>query len=512
MVASYDAPASDQRVQLSRGASYLVIQNLGSSAVTIVAFIVLARLISPAEMGIWTILLLVTATCQTFVTLSIDQAVTKFVAENMSKGMKSIASAVFYKGLLTTALTGLPVVIAVYYGAPFLSIHLLGDASRAALFQVLAVDVFFFVGALPVLGSALLGLQKFRQVAIVGLTIGGVLRQALIIGLIILLHNFVGLVVGWVISDAATVAVYFLIVVRALGPPTFNFPVAKLFRFSLPLTLASIAGFAQAWFDRALLAVFVPLALLGIYNAALTAFGVVQGVSGAMGSMLFPAYSFMQGRQETGRSMRDAIRLATRYSSFTLIPLALGLFATAKPSITLFVGVTYLAGYVPLMVLCLAFAITAFTTALSPVFLAIGETKVAASITAVSVVLALVVAYLILPFAGIVGASAARALSMIVVAGLTIIVLRRKKVLQFDVDALVKNLLAGFVMAVVVIAIQLVSYSRLMLPLYVIVGASVYMLMLRILKAVNPADIDLLQRFLGRRLSLIGKLLSWVLI
>jgi hypothetical protein len=50
---------SDKRVHFTRGASYLVIQNLGVKAVTIVSFAILARIISPKEMGIWVILQLI---------------------------------------------------------------------------------------------------------------------------------------------------------------------------------------------------------------------------------------------------------------------------------------------------------------------------------------------------------------------------------------------------------------------------------------------------------------------
>lgn len=60
------APESvDQRVQLTRGASYVLMQNLEASADAVVAFAVLARLISTKEMGILAILQLVSATCLT---------------------------------------------------------------------------------------------------------------------------------------------------------------------------------------------------------------------------------------------------------------------------------------------------------------------------------------------------------------------------------------------------------------------------------------------------------------
>ena len=75
--------------------------SLGSNAVTIVSFAILARLISTKEMGIYAILVLISATCQTFATLSLDQAVTQAVAENFSRGTVSAAAGAFHQALRT---------------------------------------------------------------------------------------------------------------------------------------------------------------------------------------------------------------------------------------------------------------------------------------------------------------------------------------------------------------------------------------------------------------------------
>jgi O-antigen/teichoic acid export membrane protein len=486
--------------------------SLGINAINIVSFAILARLISTKEMGIYAILLLISSTCQTFASLSMDQAVTKFVAENFSRGAKSAAAGAFYQALRTTLIIAVPVVGLIYYEAPSLAVHLLGDVSYAVLFQVLAVDVLFSAGALPVIMSGLLGLQMFREFAAVDLIFGGLLRQTMIISLIVLLRSFVGLIIAWVFSDAATVLVLLVFAIGTLGVPRFDFPLIKLLRFSFPLTLVNVAGYAQTWFDRALLVAFVPLATLGIYNAALTAFGVLTGVASAMASMLYSAYSSIKGETESKSRMRDAVRLATRYSSFTLIPLAFGLLAVAKPALTLLVGESYAAGSLPLVIFSAAFAVTAFTAVLGPVLLVLEETKVAAAITAVSVAMSLVVAFVLLPEWGMEGASVARAFAIILVAALTILVVSRKMALQVDILAVTKNLFASAIMAVVLAAFQVVVYSKFLLPVYVLIGAVVYLILLRLLRAVDPADLSLLRGFLGPRLSPVSDMLSRVLV
>jgi O-antigen/teichoic acid export membrane protein len=484
-----------------------MIQSLGLNAVIIVSFLVLARLLSTSEMGIWAILLLVVAACQTFATW-FAPAVTKYVAENRSEKPR-VAAAAFYQALRVTSVMYLPIVIGIYLGSNFIASRILGDVSYAVLFQILAIDIFFSAGVLPIVTAGLLGLQMFRETAIIGLVVQGFVRQSLIIALILLMRNITGLVIGGLVGDGTTAVIYTLLALRVLGTPKFDFPLTKLIGYSLPLELSQIASFAQTWFDRVLLVAFVPLSILGIYNVALTAFGVLTGVSNSIGNMLFPAYSSIPNRTGIQRGMSDAIYLALRYTSLILAPLALGLLATAKPALTLLVGESYVGGYLPLSILCGAFALVSFATALSPVLLALGETKLFALVTGITVPVGLAVAWTLLPVWGILAAATSRAVVMVLFALLMIIMIRRKITLRIDLHAIAKPLFAGVVMMLVVIAVQLVSYSKFLLPLYVFVGIVTYLIMLRALRAVDLNDMNLLRRFLGR-LSPLCNTLDWV--
>ena len=57
-------------------------------------------------------------------------------------------------------------------------------------------------------------------------------------------------------------------------------------------------------------------------------------------------------------------------------------------------------------------------------------------------------------------------------------------------------------MAAVVLAIQIPFYNKLLLPVYILVGGGVYVLMLRLLRAVTEEDLALIENYLGGRLSL----------
>ncbi len=98
---------------------------------------------------------------------------------------------------------------------------------------------------------------------------------------------------------------------------------------------------------------------------------------------------------------------------------------------------------------------------------------------------------------------------MITTTTLTILFLRKKLTLKFDLGMIVQTLAAGVIMATVVMAVQIQFYSQYLLPLYLVIGAVVYILALRLLKAVKQEDIDLVRRHFGHRPRFAPRMLSW---
>jgi O-antigen/teichoic acid export membrane protein len=122
--------------------------------------------------------------------------------------------------------------------------------------------------------------------------------------------------------------------------------------------------------------------------------------------------------------------------------------------------------------------------------------------------LSVVVALVLVPVLGIVGASIARGLSMLLSLLLTWYFVRRKILVKLDSQAIMKSVAASGAMAFCMEALQLLYYSRFLLPLYLLVGASVYLLAMRALRGINRDDVDLIRQMVGSRFGGICDLLS----
>jgi O-antigen/teichoic acid export membrane protein len=498
--------SSEAALGVARGSSYLIGRTIVVTAVSIGAFAIIARLISREEMGVVAVMLLVVAAAQLVTGLGVGAAATKFVASFDRMKEREKMRQAGYSCLAVTALATAVVVAVTYLWADPLSLFLFGSTSRAILLRLLSLEIIATSLYNP-LSSILVGLKRFKEFSLVSVITFAV-RQALVVGFLELGLGLPGLVVGYGIGDSLTALAMFAYIWRFIGPPTVGSGFKDLLKFSAPLYLGDFAWYAWTWFDRALLVPLVTLSQLGAYNVSITAFGVLNSMPGAISGTLFPYYSHLYPNVNAGSQTKDlenAITRASRYVSFLTIPLSIGMAVTALPAATLLAGSEYADSAFPLAVLSISLAAGCLVAALSSVFVVLGRTGTSAGVTIASVVVSLLFGFAAIPYLGIVGASLARGVSLIVTLGLSILLLRRLVRLRFDTSAYRSAWLASLPMAAVVLIVEGLLYSKYLLPLYVVVGGIVFFLAARLLHIVKQEDLQLFSDFLGPRLAPIVK-------
>lgn len=492
-------------VSAARGASYLGLGNILSSLARIVAFAFFARLITVDEMGVFTILSLAYSGASVLIGLGLSSVITKLIAENIAQRRKEEAASVWYRSLLLSELASIIV------AAGFLLSRFPAGVSNLPNSPLIsAIGIFFAIDLIAVIGSAagavFYGLLEFRDYALI-FAIYSSVKPFMVVLFVYETGSLVGLVEAWVISDVVLSAYVFLYLWRRLGPPVFRFSTKYLLKLSSPLYLSNLASFLYGSFDQLTLIPLVSLTALGVYGAAVTAFTAYSTLVNILGSVLLPVFSGVYGVKGP-EVLKDSIRTASRYASIVIMPLAFALLATAGPALTLLVGGTYQSGVIPLTVLALGSIANIVALSLAPVLIVLNETTLLALASILSLPLSFAVAFISIPMLGILGASIARALSMLISLVLTWYFVRRKIVVKLDSEAILKSILASGGMALVMEALQLFYYSRFLLPAYLAVGFFAYLFGMRALNAMRATDIDLLRRVLGPRFGSICDLLS----
>ena len=335
-------------------------------------------------------------------------------------------------------------------------------------------------------------------------------RWAAILLLLLKGYGVLGVVLGWVIGDLLAVTLYSISVVRskALGSITHNIieTLPKLLRFSTPLYAASLISFLYTYFDKAVVLALLPLSDVGVYDVALKVFSVLVAFTAPLSSALFPYYGSAYGRSEHNL-VSSAITRATKYSALIFAPLALGLFSTSRPLITLFAGQQYESGYTALSILSIFALVYTISPALSNLLLIYGKTLTILLLSLIPVAVSLSTIPLIW-YLGLNGLALMKGLSILIGFILTFYILSGVVEIRLNLHALLKIYLSSAAMALIILIVEYTYYSRFLLPLYIALGGAVYILTLRFLRVIDEHDLTLLNQVFGAKIgSIISKAL-----
>ena len=469
----------------------------------------LARAITQADMGTLTVLTLISSLIQLISDFGLSQTLSKYVAE--FKGRGEDFSAYFVSSLIFKTSAAIIACLALFLLSGNISSALLKSEALHDLIRLMAIDAFISTFK-PMLGSLLLGTGRLKGLAVCDVS-STAARWAAMVTLVFLGYGLYGAVAGWILGDLCGVILYVAASSRLvrlnrdlLGKSYGLIP--DLLRFSWPLLAASVVLFIYNWYDQALVIAFLPLESVGIYDVSRRAFGVLSGVSAALGQSLFPYYGMTYGKKDH-KAISVAIKRASRYTMLIVFPLTLGLFSTAKPSITLFAGQRYESGW-PILAIMAVFGLTlGISPALTGLLIIYGKTRTVMLLNIISVASSLA----LLPtlrLLGLNGLAVMRGTALLLTLLLNIYFLSKVVKVEIDKEAFIKALISSVIMAAAVYLAQQVYYSKFLLPIYVLLGAAIYAVEMRALKVLNQSDVQLLTQLLGeRKAALITKLMGF---
>lgn len=486
-------------VRVARGSAYLMTQRMVTAVISAVAFAFIARTLTQTEMGVTVALTLTLTVAQLLSDVGFSSGLTKHIAEY--RGRDVDYSSLMFSGFLTKVSIASLIAVICALMSQQLSQLLLNSGEYAFLFQLFSLEL-LFASINITMTSFLQGLNKIREIAILSLALT-LTRQVSAVTFLISGFGLAGLLMGWTLGDFVFLVLSASIILKGRHlkmdlARDVGSSLKMLARFSWPLFLVSIVAFFYSWFDRAVLLAYVPLTEVAVYGVAFRAFSLLYLIPVALSTTLFPYYSEQYGKGKH-ESIAVGVRAATRYISLVYTPLALGLMITASPTISLFAGRIYVTGDVILAVLSIFAGVSGISAAFNVLLLVYDMTPSALLVNLASVMASLVMLPLLLPSLGVVGMAVVKGLTMVLSLVFTVFVLRKRVRLEFDKEAMWKGWSASVVMFLIVGLVEQVFFSRYLLPLYILVGGVVYVIMLRIMKAVNEGDIQLFRNLMGKR-------------
>jgi len=469
--------------------------------------------LTPADLGVLSVLSFIASTLL-LSTLALPTALTKFASEHLGRNESQKAASVQRTVTRTVSILSLVgLMIAIVLSAS-LSQYFWGTTENVPLIILISISA-FLMNLITLYSSGLRALRLFGKMALVTV-IYIVSSRVFAVVMALLDFGVSGVVIGYIIGSFAglTAAITF---VRGKFPNSSDNKtfIKPLLQFSLPLFLSSWALLILSQADIIVLASATSdYALVGIYSVAVRSLLALSVIWHPIMVTIFPIISARFGLQNP-KGVSNALSIASRYLSYTIIPSCVLLATVAPTALHVFYGPNYVSGATVLSILAISIILFAIFTLLTNTLTAIGKTKQVLEINLISALVAVALLVSLVPMFDIVGAAvtrlAVRALSLI----LAVHVIRKHVNVQLNREALWKSAVASIMAIPFLFMLESTMTKQFsvvqVLAVEILVAGAIYLASLYVLKALNDQDFDLLRQFLPKPFSKVIDVLQSVM-
>lgn len=499
------------RVAVAKGATSLYVANVVALVANTLYFLILTNVLhSTLDVGILTALNLM---IWFLVTVSVmaqpvtvqspipaPLAVLKFIPELIARKAHSAAGKIFNLSVGITV--GIAIVIGtVLMIVPSLFAPLLGGtAVLPEYIQLSAVDVVLLALGQVCIAS-LIALGEMRD-ATFYIILWSAARY-LLASLLLFNYEIIGVLVGWIIGDGVLLVVAFRSSMSTfkLEGGARDFSTVEFGRYSSITLVGALIGYAINQADKLFTLARQGLPQLAIYNVAIVAASFTGLAPYALATVLLPALSSLHASSQA-TEMRELVTHYSRYVSIIVLPVAVGFASITQVALRIF-GPSYVAGFLPSVIVSLATGLTAVGAVYASVLLAVGKLRWYTAANVVGLASLTVVAFVATPVLGLSGPALGRASLMVLAAIIYAYATLRSGFFGLDIKAFAGAACSSFLMgAIVFFALSFFHsflYELAMLPVLIVVGGLVYLGALRVLRILSVDDLEFIRELLPER-------------
>jgi len=357
---------------------------------------------------------------------------------------------------------------------------------------------------------AMLGIDKSTQAGKL-IVLSSALRYLFASVLLLLGTGPSGVFIGFALGDSLLAVFGNAEAFRGMGgSPTAAGSMAPVLKYMVSVFFAALMGLAVAQSDKLLAFLQLGLPPLAVYNIATVGAAVASFVPTAVTNVLVPALAGSGGQELERRSM---LRAYTRHISLSAIPIGF-MLAAVSPFLLRIFGDAYAAGAPVMAVIAVSISFTAVTSVYSSSLLIDDRAHHFTISNSLGLGALLAVALLTVPLFGFFGIALGRSLMLFAILGSTVYFVRGSGSLVLDAPAYLKSLGASAFAGALVYAL-LVLASRLGLTrfeivvaslLIVPVGFTLYLVVMKYLRAYTEEDLEFIDTLLPGKLRAISRL------
>lgn len=371
-----------------RGAAYLTSQQVILYATYLVFYVLLARILSPSEVGEVGLLALVQAVFVGVASVALPSAATRFISTSIAAGDSHAARGVAKITLRLSIAVSLPALFVASLLSPWIGGFIPGASNPTSLLLVTFVTS-VLLDLVQLYTAFFLGLGRYvttlyQNVLYVPLSRG--------LGLVLAYLGFrvFGIVTGWAVGALATLLLS-LYLWHGLLPKGGSYLLRPLLAFSLPVFVSALITLGQQWGDIGLIQLLLgQTATTGPYYIIVSSVTFLSILWIPVNQAIYPALSASHSTGET-KAVSDRLALAFRLTNLAVLPIGAALAAVSPTALDIVYGAKYVNEALTLSILALASVFTAQGALLVTTLQAVGRTRQYLGVTLASTLVFLAV-------------------------------------------------------------------------------------------------------------------------
>lgn len=395
------------------GSFHLLVGVSASTIIMAVGTIILTRLMSPAEFGVYAIALIPSSTLNLFRDWGVNSAITKYIANfrmtNKDEEIHDvIVAGVIFEVGVGLILSSLSVVLAGFFASVIF--HRPESTLYIAILSVTTIS-----GALlAVAQSSFVGFERM-QLNSLTIICQSIVKTMVGPILVVLGFSVLGAVLGYTLSMLTAgiigVAILYFILFKPLrkhahaqaNNHNILGALKAMLKYGVPLSISSILGGILAQISSLIMASFVADTAIGNYQAAVNFSILLTFLTIPISTVLFPAFAKLNPRAES-TLLRTVFTSSVKYTAVLLVPTIMAMMVLSGPMISTLFGERYVDAsfFLTLYVSLNLFPVLGTLSAQS-LLSGFGETKMLMKLGTLNLSIGLPFSFLLIPRFGIVG-------------------------------------------------------------------------------------------------------------
>jgi len=392
------------------GSFQLFIGQAASTIIMAVGAVILARLITPEEYGLYSIALIPSYMAILFRDWGINSAITKYTASLRAQKTGEETFEVIKAGLIFEITVGFLLSLVLASLSGFIASVIFNRPESAPLIAVASITV-FATALQTATQSTFIGFERMELNSLTNIcqaTIKSVAAPLLVFLGFGAMGATLGYTVSFIASAIIALAILYLTIIRGIKRTNTkksktSKTLREMLRYGVPLSISSIIGGFLTQFYAFLMAIYCSDAAVGNYQVATQFATILTFFTIPISTVLFPAFSKINTENEN-ELLQSAFASSIKYASLIIVPAAMVLMVLSKPMVTTLFGEKWTQApfFLTLYVISNLFVIFGHII-LGSLLAGLGETKTQMKLSLITLTFGIPLAFLLIPSAGIVG-------------------------------------------------------------------------------------------------------------